>query len=52
MTVDALAGANMIDATGLAANSALLTADRGDERRRAPRRGKNDTLLGGRATTS
>ena len=40
VTVNALAGSDVVDATTLAANSALLTAQRRRRRRRAPRRSR------------
>ena len=47
LTVNALAGADVIDATGLAANSALLTASGGDGDDVLLGGDGNDTLLGG-----
>ena len=47
LTVNALAGDDVVDATGLAANSALLTLDGGDGDDVLLGGGGDDTLLGG-----
>ena len=47
LTVNALAGADVVDATGLAAGSALLTEDGGEGDDVLLGGGGNDTLLGG-----
>ena len=47
LTVNALAGADVVDATGLAATAALLTLDGGDGDDVLLGGAGNDTLLGG-----